>query len=202
MKPTKIYSNFIHKYPAFGPRFETPVTRAYSRFKNFSEKYFLPSTIFIFSILVLLTYITTSSIIHRFRNKASTEKQEKLDEHLEDQSQLTVIFLGIIGCVILIYLLYLMTQLNISIEYVKEKVLETGKMLTKETLPAVTKASGYVSKTLENAKPLVQAANQNVPGILKNTNKNLQIFEMPAAFDKNKTIFGGKKDGSGYLGLW
>lgn len=206
IKPTNLYADFTERYPTFGPRFETPVTKAYSKFKTFSEKYLLPSSIFIFSILVLLAYITTSSIIHRFRNKASLEKQEKLDEHLEDQSQLTVIFLGIIGCVILVYLLYLMTHLNMTIEDVKEKVQETTKMLNKQTLPvvkqtgqAVTKASKDVSDTLKTAQPLVQAANKNVPGILKNANENLQKFELPAALDKDKNILGGKK-GDGYLG--
>lgn len=199
IKPKNIYSNFTERYPAFGPRFETPVTRTYSSLKTFSKKYLLSSTIFIFSILVLLAYITTSQIIHRFRNKASLEKQEKLDEHLEDQSQLTVIFLGIIGCVILVYLLYLMTQLNMSIEYVKEKikkttemitktsqmltketlpaVTKTGQMLTKETLPAVRKISGDVSNTLNTANPVIQSAKKNVPELLQSAKKELPVIK-------------------------
>ena len=195
LKPTNVYSNMKE---AFGPRFETPVTKAYSKIKTFSEKYLLPSSIFIFSILVLLAYITTSSIIHRFRNKANEEKQEKLDEHLEDQSQLTVIFLGIIGCVILVYLLYLMTHLNMTIEDVKEKVQETSKMLNnqtlpilnKQTLPAVTKASKDVSDTLQAAEPIV-----------KNVKEITADFELPAALDKKKNILGGRKE-DGYLGMF
>lgn len=163
----------------FAPSFETPVMNVYNKAKEN-----IPYTVLIlFCILVIIAYITISAVVRRYRNRANKMQREILDEELEDQSQISMIFVGIFSCIVLVFLMFFIFKLNENITVIRndiesslQDIDETVNLLKQTTIPSANRSLNTLQRnqTLNDVDKLVKKLNTDTVPKLNQTLVNIK----------------------------